>query len=159
MGKTSSVPTTEHHTGIEVHIMKGGKGNLFSLGSMVQNGKFSAGAEAFVNTLKNVDFLQSKYQQRVIEPAMIPHPTLGRPTIPHLREVPKRPRRGPGPSTSFFLGGILRFPSCKHGERKRKVLFNAHSLSNANLLAVVPRKDTSIYTNSICSSCFRPFFR
>ncbi len=33
---------------------------LFSLGSMVQKGKFSAGAEAFVSTLKNVDFLQKQ---------------------------------------------------------------------------------------------------
>ena len=32
-------------------------GDLFSLGSMVQNGKFSAGAAAFVRTLKKVDFL------------------------------------------------------------------------------------------------------
>ena len=31
--------------------------DLFSLGSMVQKGKFSAGAAAFVRTLKNVDFL------------------------------------------------------------------------------------------------------
>ena len=34
--------------------------DLFSLGSMVQNGKFSAGAEALVNTLKKVDFLIRK---------------------------------------------------------------------------------------------------
>jgi len=32
--------------------------NLFSLGSMVQKGKFSAGAACLVRTLKNVDFLQ-----------------------------------------------------------------------------------------------------
>ena len=32
-------------------------GYLFSLGSMVQNGKFSAGAEALVRKLKVVDFL------------------------------------------------------------------------------------------------------
>lgn len=31
--------------------------NSLSLGSMVQNGKFSAGAPLFVNTLKKVDFL------------------------------------------------------------------------------------------------------
>lgn len=29
---------------------------LFEFGSMVQNGKFSAGAALFVKTLKNVDF-------------------------------------------------------------------------------------------------------
>jgi hypothetical protein len=34
--------------------------DLLSLGSMVQKGKFSAVAELFVNTLKNVDFLKSK---------------------------------------------------------------------------------------------------
>ena len=33
--------------------------DLFSLGSMVQKGKFSAGAEAFVSTLKKVDFLHT----------------------------------------------------------------------------------------------------
>ena len=33
------------------------KNNLFSLGSMVQKGKFSAGADAFVKTLKKVDLL------------------------------------------------------------------------------------------------------
>ena len=32
--------------------------NLFSLGSMVQNGKFSAGADALVSTLKKVDLLE-----------------------------------------------------------------------------------------------------
>lgn len=31
--------------------------DLLSFGSMVQKGKFSAGAEAFVNTLKKVDLL------------------------------------------------------------------------------------------------------
>ncbi len=34
--------------------------DLFSLGSMVQNGKFSAGAAAFVRTLKKVDFLRKR---------------------------------------------------------------------------------------------------
>lgn len=32
--------------------------HLLSLGSIVQNGKFSAGAALLVKTLKNVDFLQ-----------------------------------------------------------------------------------------------------
>jgi len=34
--------------------------HLFSLGSMVQKGKFSAGAALFVRMLKNVDFPESK---------------------------------------------------------------------------------------------------
>ncbi len=39
---------------------------------------------------------------------IITYPTLGKPTMPHLREVPNLPRRGPGPSSApFFLGGIL----------------------------------------------------
>lgn len=63
---------------------------LFSFGSMVQNGKFSAAAELFVRTLKNVDF-----------------PTLGTPTIPTLRLVPTRPIRGFFSGSCAFLGGIL----------------------------------------------------
>ena len=39
-------------------------GDLFSLGSMVQKGKFSAAAEAFVSTLKKVDFLQKAINTR-----------------------------------------------------------------------------------------------
>lgn len=38
---------------------------LFSLGSMVQNGKFSAGAEALVNTLKKVDFLWERGEDKL----------------------------------------------------------------------------------------------
>ena len=34
------------------------------------------------------------------------HPTLGIPTIPHLREVPNLPKKIGGFSSSFFLGGI-----------------------------------------------------
>lgn len=54
---------------------------------MVQKGKFSAGAELFVNTLKNVDL-----------------PTLGTPTIPTRKFVPTRPINGffSGSSTLFF---------------------------------------------------------
>ena len=44
-----------------------GRGTFPTLGSIVQNGKFSAGIEDFVRALKRVDF-----------------PTLGRPTIPHI---------------------------------------------------------------------------
>lgn len=64
---------------------------LFSLGSMVQNGKFSAAAIwVLVSTLKNVDL-----------------PTLGRPTMPHFKLVPRRPMMtGFSSTTSFFLGGI-----------------------------------------------------
>ena len=117
---------------------------------MVQNGKFSAGAEALVNTLKNVDFLRKSSLRGMYRASLVAHPTLGRPTIPHLREVPKRPRRGPGPSTSFFLGGILRppflFDGSMDGEKKTRVLFNAHSLSNANFnpLGVVLWSNISI---------------
>lgn len=55
----------------------------------MQKGKFSAAAALFVSTLKNVDF-----------------PTFGSPTMPHFSEVPNRPIRGVGFSSSFFLGGI-----------------------------------------------------
>ena len=59
---------------------------------MVQKGKFSAAAmEVLVRTLKKVDL-----------------PTLGRPTMPHLRLVLRRPKMTIFSSaTSFFLGGIL----------------------------------------------------
>merc|ERR1711872_595951 len=69
-----------------------GTGHLLSLGSMVQNGKFSAVAiEVLVRTLKKVDF-----------------PTLGRPTIPIFKFVPTRPMiTGFSSSSPFFLGGIL----------------------------------------------------
>jgi hypothetical protein len=71
---------------------KNQKLHLFSLGSMVQNGKFSAAAALFVKTLKNVDF-----------------PTFGKPTMPHFSDVPKRPIRGGAfvAPSSFFFGGIL----------------------------------------------------
>ena len=36
--------------------------NSFSFGSIVQKGKFSAAAALFVNTLKNVDFLQKRWR-------------------------------------------------------------------------------------------------
>lgn len=54
---------------------------LFSLGSMVQKGKFSAAMELLVRTLKKVDF-----------------PTFGTPTMPTRKLVPTRPIRG------FFSG-------------------------------------------------------
>lgn len=65
-------------------------GYLFSLGSMVQKGKFSAAAELLVRTLKNVDF-----------------PTLGTPTIPTRRLVPTRPIRGFFSGSCAFLGAIF----------------------------------------------------
>lgn len=64
---------------------------LFSLGSMVQKGKFSAGAALFVITLKNVDF-----------------PTFGTPTIPTRKLVPTRPINGFRSGSSIFFGGILK---------------------------------------------------
>lgn len=62
-------------------------------GSMVQNGKFSAGIAQFVNALYKVDF-----------------PTFGMPTMPTFKLLEKRPNdHGPrgSSSTSFFFGGIL----------------------------------------------------
>ena len=47
-----------------------GIGTMPEFGSMVQNGKFSAPIPAFVRALKRVDL-----------------PTLGRPTIPHLKPI------------------------------------------------------------------------
>jgi hypothetical protein len=62
---------------------------LFSLGSMVQNGKFSAAASLLVRTLKNVDL-----------------PTFGIPTIPTFRFVPTRPMSGFFSGASTFFGGM-----------------------------------------------------
>jgi hypothetical protein len=47
-----------------------GRGTLPTFGSIVQKGKFSAGIDDFVKALKRVDF-----------------PTLGSPTIPHLKPI------------------------------------------------------------------------
>lgn len=82
---------------------------------MVQKGKFSAGADCLVSTLKKVDFLQNFRNVPNYYPIKrterIPYPTLGKPTIPHFREVPNRPNKGPGPSDSeaplFLFGGIV----------------------------------------------------
>mmetsp|Transcript_30035 Transcript_30035/g.74515 ORF Transcript_30035/g.74515 Transcript_30035/m.74515 type:complete len:223 (+) Transcript_30035:770-1438(+) len=63
-----------------------------ALGSMVQNGKFSAGMQQFDSALYSVDF-----------------PTFGMPTMPTLRLEEKRPR-AQGPITSSvaaFFGGIF----------------------------------------------------
>lgn len=65
-------------------------GYLFSFGSMVQKGKFSAGAALLVKTLKNVDL-----------------PTFGTPTMPILKFVPIRPINGLRSGSSCFLGGIV----------------------------------------------------
>lgn len=62
---------------------------LFSLGSMVQKGKFSAGAALFVSTLKNVDL-----------------PTFGTPTMPTRKFVPTRPINGFFSGSSTFFGAI-----------------------------------------------------
>uniref|UniRef100_A0A182QSV7 Uncharacterized protein n=1 Tax=Anopheles farauti TaxID=69004 RepID=A0A182QSV7_9DIPT len=60
-------------------------------GSMVQKGKFSAGAALFVSTLKKVDL-----------------PTFGTPTMPMRRFVPIRPIRGLISGSASFFGGIFR---------------------------------------------------
>ena len=65
--------------------------DLFSLGSMVQKGKFSAGASLLVKMLKNVDL-----------------PTFGSPTIPTFKLVPTRPISGLASGAAFFLGGIAK---------------------------------------------------
>jgi len=57
----------------------------------VQKGKFSAGAELLVNTLKNVDL-----------------PTFGTPTMPTRKFVPTRPINGFFSGSSTFFGGILK---------------------------------------------------
>lgn len=76
---------------------------LFSFGSMVQKGKFSAGAALFVRTLKKVDL-----------------PTLGTPTIPIRKLVPRRPINGLRSGTpSCFFGGISGQIFCLN-ENKRK---------------------------------------
>ncbi|GAC38037.1 hypothetical protein GPSY_2417 [Paraglaciecola psychrophila 170] len=49
---------------------KSGTGTTPVLGSIVQNGKFAASIPALVNALKSVDF-----------------PTLGKPTMPHLKPI------------------------------------------------------------------------
>mmetsp|Transcript_27168 Transcript_27168/g.90917 ORF Transcript_27168/g.90917 Transcript_27168/m.90917 type:complete len:243 (+) Transcript_27168:889-1617(+) len=59
------------------------------VGSMVQNGKFSAGTLMPHSTLKVVDL-----------------PTLGRPTRPAETLLPGRPSIGLGSSPSFFLGAM-----------------------------------------------------
>jgi len=63
---------------------------LFSLGSMVQKGKFSAAAWLLVRTLKKVDF-----------------PTFGIPTIPIFKLVPTRPISGFRSGSSGFFGAML----------------------------------------------------
>ena len=60
------------------------------LGSMVQNGKFSAGIVHLVSTLNSVLL-----------------PTLGMPQMPIFRCDEKRPKMGFSTTSSFFLGGIL----------------------------------------------------
>lgn len=62
---------------------------LFSFGSMVQKGKFSAGAALFVSTLKKVDL-----------------PTFGTPTMPTRKLVPTRPINGFFSGSSTFFGAI-----------------------------------------------------
>lgn len=57
---------------------------------MVQKGKFSAATVLLVRALKKEDF-----------------PTLGRPTIPILRLLPGRPRRGFSVVSCFFFGGMV----------------------------------------------------
>lgn len=63
---------------------------LFSLGSMVQKGKFSAAAWLLVRTLKKVDF-----------------PTFGIPTMPIFKLVPTRPMSGFRSGSSGFFGAML----------------------------------------------------
>ena len=60
--------------------------NLFSLGSMVQNGKFSAGADDLVRTLKKVDLLQEKIYIHTIQRS---HFSLIIPTsiLPNIRQA------------------------------------------------------------------------
>ncbi len=57
------------------------------------------------------------------------HPTLGRPTMPHLRDVPNLPSKGPGPSASapFFFGGIF-FLCLKEDRYLQKLASNLFSL-------------------------------
>ena len=125
---------------------------------MVQNGKFSAGAEALVSTLKNVDFLYDQRHQSNFDCEhhmllLSPHPTLGRPTIPHFNDVPNRPRRGPGPSAPslFFFGGMTFLPRTKTSCKRWQTL----STSNPprSLLAARASHHLTSYTNSCPSTC------
>ena len=52
--------------------LESGSDTMPTCGSIVQKGKFSAGALDFVNALKSVDF-----------------PTFGSPTIPHCKDILK----------------------------------------------------------------------
>lgn len=63
--------------------------HLLSFGSIVQKGKFSAGAELLVITLKKVDF-----------------PTFGTPTIPQRKFVPTLPIKGLTSGSPTFFGAI-----------------------------------------------------
>jgi len=76
---------------------------LFSLGLMVQKGKFSAATALLVRTLKKVDF-----------------PTFGTPTMPTFRFVPTRPIRGFLSGSSTFLGAIP-------GRQRIKVSFTSET--------------------------------
>lgn len=76
---------------------------------MVQNGKFSAGARLFVRTLKKVDFLHWNNSSLIIF-LYVPqntYPTLGRPTIPTLSDVPTLPNNGVGPSATSLALALL----------------------------------------------------
>ena len=61
-----------------------------SVGSIVQNGKFSAGTDILHIMLNVVDL-----------------PTFGSPTSPAFTWLPGRPRSTRGFSSSFFLGGMF----------------------------------------------------
>ena len=74
---------------------RSGRGRyVFSLGSMVQKGKFSAGMFMRVRMLKSVDL-----------------PTLGMPTIPILRCVLGRPSNTSSGAASFLAMFFSRRPS------------------------------------------------
>lgn len=97
---------------------------LFSLGSMVQKGKFSAAAiEVLVNTLKKVLL-----------------PTLGSPTIPHLRLVPILPMITIFSSlSSFFLGGIFTALRFCEGDLNEICQFLRHATRKLLALMTIQR--------------------
>ncbi len=66
-----------------------------------------------------------KYHNLIMRIATTPYPTFGKPTMPHLSEVPNLPSKGPGDSDSdaplFLLGGMVLL-HCTKSRGESKVL-------------------------------------
>lgn len=91
-----------------------GTGTRASFGSMVQKGKFSAGAADFVMTLKNVDWKVKLWASKVNDfEHFLTFPTLGTPTIPIFKLVPTLPINGLRSGSSAFFGPMLKIELTK----------------------------------------------